>query len=271
MTSPAEGRGGSTPPRPVSGGGPQQWFVLRPWLSESPPRSTCCTATRAPAQPLPVMAWARAYGMIPSLGSSPQSVPLIGPGPGFDPDYALTTDLDDPVISGQPAPLLIDGCHRLYKAAPARPRAPALPRAHRRRDPVHPPPGDPHAPPRPRPAASPQQGEPVMTTITVTIWHNVAVDGQGHHTGMLDGYQPGDPMVRVFTYQADPAGPLPEDIAAEAFAICNGHPRDTRGADLASSTTSAGCGHCRWGTSWPSARSHWQSGAPPGGTQSAAA
>ena len=72
-----------------------------------------------------------------------------------------------------------------------------------------------------------------MTTITVTIWHNVAVDGQGHHTGMLDGYQPGDPMVRVFTYQADPAGRLPEDIAEETFAICNGHPRDTRGADLA--------------------------------------
>ena len=24
-----------------------------------------------------------------------------------------------------------------------------------------------------------------MTTITVTIWHNV---GQGRHTGMLDGY-----------------------------------------------------------------------------------
>jgi hypothetical protein len=24
--------------------------------------------------------------------------PVIGPGPGFDPDYALTTSLDDPVI-----------------------------------------------------------------------------------------------------------------------------------------------------------------------------
>ena len=40
-----------------------------------------------------------------------------------------------------------------------------------------------------------------MTTITVTIWHNVALDAQGHHTGMLEGYQPGDPVVRVFTYQ----------------------------------------------------------------------
>ena len=42
------------------------------------------------------MPWARAYGLIPSPGSSPHAVPLIGPGPGFNPDYALTTDLDDP-------------------------------------------------------------------------------------------------------------------------------------------------------------------------------
>jgi hypothetical protein len=68
--------------------------------------------------------------------------------------------------------------------------------------------------------------------ITVTIWHNVALDGQGHHTGMLEGYQPGDPVVRVFTYQVAPAG-SPEEIAEEAFAICNGHPRDARGEDLA--------------------------------------
>lgn len=67
--------------------------------------------------------------------------------------------------------------------------------------------------------------------ITVTIWHNVAADTAGHHTGMLDGYRPGDPMVRVFTYQADPAGG-PEEVAEEAFAICNGHPRDAAGQDL---------------------------------------
>jgi hypothetical protein len=46
--------------------------------------------------------------------------------------------------------------------------------------------------------------------ITVTICHNVAHDGEGHHTAMLDGYRPGDPMVRVFAYQADPAGRRPE-------------------------------------------------------------
>jgi hypothetical protein len=68
--------------------------------------------------------------------------------------------------------------------------------------------------------------------ITVTIWHNVAFDGQGRHVAMLDGYQPGDPVVRVFAYQADPAGRSPEAIAEEAFAICNGHPRDAGGEDL---------------------------------------
>lgn len=58
--------------------------------------------------------------------------------------------------------------------------------------------------------------------ITVTIWHNVAQDGQGHTTGMLDGYQPGDPVVRVFTYQTAPAGRAPQEIAEEAFAIYSG-------------------------------------------------
>ena len=49
---------------------------------------------------------------------------------------------------------------------------------------------------------------------------------------MLDGYQPGNPMVRVFAYQAGPARRSPEAIAEEAFAICNGHPRDAGGEDL---------------------------------------
>ena len=74
---------------------------------------------------------------------------------------------------------------------------------------------------------------PGPAKITVTIWHNVAFDGQGRHTAMLDGYQPGDPMVPVFAYQADPAGRTPEQIAEEAFAIFNDHPRDPDGADLA--------------------------------------
>jgi hypothetical protein len=125
MTAPADGRGGSTPPRPAPGGGPQQWFVLRPWLFDVTAAIDLLVRVPRPAQPLPVMPWARAYGLIPSPASGPHAVPLIGPGPGFNPDYALTTDLDDPVIiasitaagNGPPAPLLIDGCHRLYKAA----------------------------------------------------------------------------------------------------------------------------------------------------------
>ena len=68
--------------------------------------------------------------------------------------------------------------------------------------------------------------------ITVSIWHNVAHDAEGWHTAMLDGYQPGHPMVRVFAYQADPGGRSPEAVAEETFAICNGHPRDAGGEEL---------------------------------------
>ncbi len=61
--------------------------------------------------------------------------------------------------------------------------------------------------------------------ITVTIWHNVARDHEGRHTGMLDGYQPGDPMVRVFTYQAT-AGCCrsPQEIADDAYEAFNADP-----------------------------------------------
>jgi hypothetical protein len=76
-----------------------------------------------------------------------------------------------------------------------------------------------------------QNGDPAM--ITLTIWHNAARNGEGRPTGMLDGYRPGDPVVRVLTYQADPAGRAPEEIAEEAFGICNGHPHDTHGEELA--------------------------------------
>ena len=71
------------------------------------------------------MDWARAYGLTRDPGTGPHTISLIGPGPGFDPGYAMTTSLEDPLIiatlttaDGQPAgPLLVDGCHRLYKAA----------------------------------------------------------------------------------------------------------------------------------------------------------
>ena len=68
--------------------------------------------------------------------------------------------------------------------------------------------------------------------ITVTICHNVATSAQHQHTTMTGGYQPGHPLVRVFTYQADPAGRAPEAIAEDAFAICNGHPYDAAGEEV---------------------------------------
>jgi hypothetical protein len=74
--------------------------------------------------------------------------------------------------------------------------------------------------------------QPGPETITVSIWHNVALDDQGRHSAMLDGYQPGDPMVRVFAYQASP-GRTAEETAAEAYDTFNDHLRDSDGADLA--------------------------------------
>jgi hypothetical protein len=57
-----------------------------------------------------------AYGLLPAPGASPHAISLIGPGPDFDPGYAMGTDLDEPLIiasipvAGEPpAPLLIDG------------------------------------------------------------------------------------------------------------------------------------------------------------------
>ncbi|HEY2261236.1 MAG TPA: hypothetical protein VGI96_01275 [Streptosporangiaceae bacterium] len=73
---------------------------------------------------------------------------------------------------------------------------------------------------------------PGPAKITVSLWHNIATDAHDRPAGMLDGYQPGHPMVRVFTYQADPAGQSPEAIAEQAFAIGNGHPADTAGQEL---------------------------------------
>ena len=84
----------------------------------------------------------------------------------------------------------------------------------------------------PADAAGSMPGQPGREKITVTIWHNVASDGHGRHSAMLDGYQPGDPLVRVFAYQAD-RGRLVEETAEEAFAIFNDHPRDAAEAELA--------------------------------------
>ena len=94
--------------------------------------------------------------------------------------------------------------------------------------------------------------QPGPAGITVTIWHNVAFDDQGRHTAMLDGYQPGDPVVRVFAYQASP-GRSAEEIADEAFDDLQRPSRRTPpGRTWPAPTTGAGCGRCPSATSWPS-------------------
>ena len=125
MTTPDDGRGGSVPPRPPAAAQPQQWFTLRSWIFDVTLAGVLLRATPRPPVPIPVADWARAYGLARDPGSGRHAISLIGPGPDFNPDYAMTTDPDEPVIlatlagpGGEPAgPLLIDGSHRLYKAA----------------------------------------------------------------------------------------------------------------------------------------------------------
>jgi hypothetical protein len=99
--------------------------MFRPWLFDVTVAALLVRAAPRPEQLLDVEPWARAYGLLPASVGSPRTIPLIGPGPEFDPRYAMGTNLDNPLIiasvttdgTGQPYPLLIDGCHRLYKAA----------------------------------------------------------------------------------------------------------------------------------------------------------
>jgi hypothetical protein len=96
MTAPAaDGRGGA-PPRPAVPAAPEerpQWFRFGPWVFDIQKAMQVLRAAPRPPQPLPVTLWAQAYGLIPAPGASPHSAPLLGPGPGFDRDYAMTTDL----------------------------------------------------------------------------------------------------------------------------------------------------------------------------------
>jgi len=119
VSTPHGSRGGSVPPRHPAAK-PQQWFVLRPWVFDVTFAGVLLRAAPRPPVPIPVEAWARAYGLAREPGSTRHAISLIGPGPDFSPDYAMTTDPGEPVIlatltgpSGEPAgPLLIDGYAR---------------------------------------------------------------------------------------------------------------------------------------------------------------
>ena len=125
MTTRADGRGGSTPPRPAAPDSPAgQWFRFGPWVYDV---DAAFAAARRAATP----AAEPSHGLGTRLRADPRPRQQPArdlpdrPRPGFDPGYAMTTSLDDPLIiatlttaDGQSAgPLLIDGCHRLHKAA----------------------------------------------------------------------------------------------------------------------------------------------------------
>jgi hypothetical protein len=100
---------------------PEQRFFLGAWAFNIDRARNLIIERPRETQRLPVTMWAEAYGLAPLPGK--HSMSLIGPGPNFDRDYAMTTDVTEPVIVATlhsrgigEAPLLIDGTHRLYRA-----------------------------------------------------------------------------------------------------------------------------------------------------------
>ena len=147
----------------------------------------------------------------------------------------MGTDLDEPVIiatltarHGEAAgPLLIDGCHRLYKAARlGREHLPSLVLTAAetlaiRHDAVI----------GPAPAGR-RNGGPGHdhASPSGTTWPTTAKAGT---PGCWTATSPAIPWSVSSPTRPTPPGGSPEAIAEEAFAICNGHPRDAGGEDLA--------------------------------------
>jgi hypothetical protein len=107
------------PPSPPAK--PAQWFVFGGWVFDITAAAAIIRAEPRETVSLPVEPWARAYGLDRD-GSDTATIPLLGPGPGFNRAYAMTTDLTQPLIiatlpvtGDEPAALLIDGTHRLFK------------------------------------------------------------------------------------------------------------------------------------------------------------
>ena len=100
---------------------PAQWFRFGGWLFDIDRAKTLLAERPREPQPLPVLPWVRQFGL--DLLDEPERVPILGIGPDFDREYAMTTDLTQPLIvatlhlpgSGNSS-LLIDGTHRLYRA-----------------------------------------------------------------------------------------------------------------------------------------------------------
>lgn len=100
---------------------PAQWFQFGGWVFDIDRAQALLADKPREPRPLPVMPWVRQYGL--DLLDHPDTAPILGIGPDFDREYAMTTDLTKPLIVATlrtsdhgRSPLLIDGTHRLYRA-----------------------------------------------------------------------------------------------------------------------------------------------------------
>lgn len=98
---------------------PGQFFVFGAFLFNVDRALERLAESPREPDPIGVADWARFFGF--DL-SKDEGIALFAPR-HLDPDYAMTTDLDEPVIiatlrgdEGRRYPLLIDGTHRIYKA-----------------------------------------------------------------------------------------------------------------------------------------------------------
>lgn len=100
---------------------PHEEYIFDPWSFNVDRALEIITKDPRLTRPIPVDDWAIAFSL-PGV-ETPNTIPLLGIGPDFDVDYAMTTDLENPVLiatlvnkSGEASPLFIDGMHRLYRA-----------------------------------------------------------------------------------------------------------------------------------------------------------
>jgi hypothetical protein len=70
------------PPSPPAK--PAQWFVFGGQVFDITAAAAIIRARPRETVHLPVAPWARAYGLDRDPGSDPGTIPLLGPGPGFN-------------------------------------------------------------------------------------------------------------------------------------------------------------------------------------------
>lgn len=97
-----------------------QRFQFGPWLFNVDRAQALIAESPRETKLLPVAQWAQFYGLDSPYGPG---VSLFTPHAGFDRDYAMTTDVSEPLLvatlrnnEGEEFPLLIGDTHRLYRA-----------------------------------------------------------------------------------------------------------------------------------------------------------